>query len=102
MNVTLQEALKNYLNEHNHTVITLKLVHNDYSSANMNSKMPAITFQAPDVLEDFDTQTVDGFTLYLEKGVVAYDNHLEFVLEKLLGINACHVKGLDLDNVTVM
>lgn len=102
MNVTLQDALKHYLHEHNHSVIALKLIHNDYSSPNMNSKMPAITFQVPEDLEAFDTQKVDDITLYIEKGIVAYDNHLEFVLEKLLGISACHVKGLDLDNVTVM
>lgn len=102
MNITLHDDLKAYLKEKVHDTLTLKLTHNDYSSMNTESKTPEVTYHPPHNTDDFNVFTVDDITLYIDKTAKLSGDHLEFVLESLLGIHACHVKGLDLDNLKVL
>lgn len=102
MIITLHDDLKAYLKEKAHDTITLKLIHTDYSSANTESKIPEITFIPPKDSEAFNVFNVDDITLYIEKTAKSDTDQLEFVLESLLGVHACHVKGLNLDNLKVM
>jgi hypothetical protein len=102
MNITLHDDLKVYLKEKAHDTITLKLIHSDYSSSNTESKTPEVTYHPPKNVEDFDVFTVDDISVFIDKTAKSNDDHLEFVLENLFGIRACHAKGLDLDNLKVM
>lgn len=101
LNIILQEDLKEYLKKHNHDTITLKLSHSDFTSANINSMRPEIDYENPDSPEKYDEYHIDNVTIFIDKDAEAYDNTLEFVEEKALGIHRCHVKGLRLDNLKV-
>ena len=98
LNVVLQDDLKDYLNEHHKSEISLRLIHNDYSTGNINTELPRIRFKAPDDIENFDSYTVDGIRVFVDKEVQADGDTIEFYDESLLGIHRCHVKGVRLDN----
>ena len=100
MKVTIQNELNEYMHSHDHDTISLKLIHDDYSSGNVYSNHPRIRWHEPKHMENFDKYIVDDITVYVAKNVRACDDKLEFVHEKLLGIHRCHVKGLNLDYVT--
>lgn len=97
MKITLQEELKTYLKEHNHDIITLKVDHVDASSLNLDSKVPVITHHAPHHMDNYDSYEIDGFKVFIEKGILLIDDQLNFILETLLGIHGCHVTGVKLD-----
>ena len=102
MKILIQNDLKTYLDEHKHDTISLKLVHHDLSTGNIYTKVPEIKYHAPHDLDEFDDYDVDGIKIYVAKDIKAYDDTLEFVHEKLLGVHACHVKGLNLEHLTTM
>ncbi len=101
LNIVLHDDLKEYLVKHNHDTIALKLIHSDFTSANINSMNPKISYEKPDSPENYDEYHIDNVTVYVDKNAEAYDNTLEFVEEKALGIHRCHVKGLKLDNLKI-
>ncbi len=102
MKILIQDELKAYLAEHEHDTITLKLVHNDLSTGNIYTKKPEIRYSPPHDLAEFDNYQVDSLNIYIAKDILAYEDTLEFVHEKLFGIHACHVKGLNLEHLTTM
>lgn len=102
MKVIMNEDVKEYLKTHHHGEIVLKLLHTDGSTGNVYSRNPSISYHKPEKMDDFDVYEIDEFKVFIEKDVEAYDDTLEFVHEKLMGKNSCHVKGLKLDNVTIM
>ena len=98
LNVVLQENLKDYLKEHHHNEISLRLVHNDYTTGNVYTEVPRIRFKAPHDIENFDSYVVDGVRVFVDKDVQANGDTIEFFEESMLGIHRCHVKGIRLDN----
>lgn len=102
MKITLEDELKTYLKEHHHDALTLKVEHNGYSASNSNEVTPEITYHTPHDLEEYNSYTIDDVKVYVGKNVRAYNDQLDFVLETLLGIHGCTVKGLNLDNLTTM
>ncbi|MGB3366461.1 MAG: CC/Se motif family (seleno)protein [Acidaminobacteraceae bacterium] len=102
MKIIISSDAKEYLHSHKHNDIMLKLLHTDCCTGNINSRNPNISYHKPKRIDDFNMYEIDDFKFYIGKDVEAYDDTLEFVHEKLMGKNACHVKGLKLDNVTVM
>lgn len=98
LNVVINDELRNYMKEHNHDTISLKVRHNDYSTGNINTLNPKIRLKEPNHKEKYDLYRIDEFKVFVEKDVVAEDETIEFVDEHVLGIHRCHVKGLKLDN----
>lgn len=99
MKVTIQNELNEYMHSHDLNTISLRLIHDDYSAANIYSEHPRIRWEKPKHVERFDKYTIDDITVFVAKDIKAVDDTLELVHEKLLGIHRCHVKGLDLDYV---
>ncbi|MBN2260626.1 MAG: hypothetical protein JW702_08770 [Clostridiales bacterium] len=97
MIVTVEKNLMDYLHEHHHDIIKLELIHEDYSLGNIYSKMPHISYHKPPNPEYYDKYTVDDITVYVEKGISAKNDQLDFIFEKMLGKRACHVHGIVLD-----
>lgn len=102
MKIIINSELKEYLHSHEHNDIMLKLIHTDGSTGNVKSRNPEINYHIPKDMDNYNMYEIDDFKVYIAKDVEAYDDTLEFVHEKLMGKHACHVKGLKLDNVTVM
>ena len=98
LNVVLQDNLKEYLKDHHHSEISLRLTHNDYTTGNVYTEVPRIRFKAPHDKENFDSYTVDGVTVFVDKDVKANGDTIEFYDDSILGIHRCHVKGVRLDN----
>ena len=98
LNVVLREDVKEYLKQHHHNDISLRLMHNDYSTGNVYTRSPRIRFKAPRDEQNFDSYMVDGVRVFVEKEIEAYDDTIEFVEETFLGIHRCHVKGVKLDS----
>ncbi|MCD4712013.1 MAG: hypothetical protein K8R73_01905 [Clostridiales bacterium] len=99
LNIVLQDNLKAYLKKHHHDTISLRLVHNDYATGNINTINPEIHFKKPYSPENYNEYHIDDVTIYIDKEAEAYDDTLEFVEEKALALHHCHVKGLKLDKV---
>lgn len=97
MKVKLQEQLTNYMSDHHHNVISLKLIHDSYSGYDIHSQHPSIRYHEPKHMEKYNVFSIDDVTVYIEKNIKAYDDQLEFVDESLFGVHRCHVKGIDLD-----
>lgn len=97
LNVVLQDNLKDYLRQHHHNDISLRLVHNDYMTGNVYTEIPRIRFKAPHDIENFDSYMVDGVRVFVDKDVRTNDDTIEFFEESMLGIHRCHVKGVKLD-----
>jgi len=94
--VRLEEKLLNYMHDHQKDTIMLKLIHDDYSGYDINSKHPRIRYHTPRHPENYDVFTVNDITVYVERGIRAVDEELLFTYDKLLGIHRCHVMGLEL------
>ncbi|MEA3424186.1 MAG: CC/Se motif family (seleno)protein [Bacillota bacterium] len=99
MKITIQDKLMEYLHEHEYKIIKLKLVHEDYSVGNVYSKRPIISYHEPNHLERYDRYEIDDIVVYIQKGIKAKNDHIEFIFEKLLGKHSCHVKGVELDKM---
>lgn len=97
LNVVLQDDLKAYLRENHHHEISLRLIHNDYTNGSIYTEIPRIRFKAPRDIEHFDSYTVDGVMVFVDKEVKANEDTIEFFEESLLGVHRCHVKGIKLD-----
>ncbi len=97
LNIVLQDDLKTYLKQHHHTEISLRLIHNDYTTGNVYTEVPRIRFKEPRDIENFDAYTVDDVQVFVDKEVKANDDTIEFFEESMLGIHRCHVKGVRLD-----
>ena len=97
MKITIHEDLMNYLHVHEHNIIKLKTAHEDYSVGNIYSKRPRISYHEPNHPERYDKYEVDDITVYVQKGIKTKNDHIEFILEKLMGKHSCHVKGIELD-----
>lgn len=102
MKIIMKSDVKDYLHSHNHNDIMLKLLHTDCCTGNVYSRNPNISYHVPKNMDSFNLYEIDDFKVYIAKDVEAYDDTLEFVHEKLMGKHACHVKGLKLDNITIM
>lgn len=96
MNIRLEDKLVNYMHDHHKDTLMLKLIHDDYSGYDINSRHPSIRYHKPRHPENYNTHTVNDITVYVEKGIHAVDDELLFIDEKLLGIHRCHVVGVDL------
>jgi len=97
LNIVLQDDLKDYLRQHHHNEISLRLVHNDYATGNVYTEVPRIRFKAPHDIDNFDAYTVDDVRIFVDKDVKANEETIEFYDESMLGIHRCHVKGVRLD-----
>lgn len=99
MKVTIQKELSDYMHEHNHNTISLRLIHDDLANGNLYSNHPRIRWSQPKHTERYDKIEVDDFTIYVEKDIKTNNDSLEFIDEQLFGIHRCHVRGLNLDFV---
>lgn len=97
MKVKIDHNLEEYMHKHHHDTISLKLVHDDLSIGDVNTKQPRINYKTPNHEEQFDKYIVDDITVYVSKNVECEKDTLEFVDEKLLGMHRCHVKGIKMD-----
>ena len=94
--VKLDEKLIDYMHDHQKDVIMLKLINDDYSGYNFNTKHPRIRYHKPRHPENYDVYTVNDVTVYIEKDIETVDNNLLFTDDKIFGFHRCHVKGLEL------
>ena len=97
MKVSIETGLNEYMHSHHHDTLMLSLIHDNYGAGNVNSNHPRIRYHEPKHPELFDKYLVDEIMVYVSKEVKAYDDELEFVHEKLLGVHRCHVTGINLD-----
>lgn len=95
--VTIQKELSDYMHAHHHNTISLRLIHDDIGVGNMNSIHPRIRYKVPKHTERFDKFVVEDFDIYVEKGIEAKEETIEFIHEKMFGVHRCHVRGINLD-----
>ena len=99
MKITIHDDLMKFCCFGLTRIVKLKIVHEDYSVGNVYSRRPRISYHKPNHTERYDKYEVDDITVYVEKIIKTKNDHLEFVLEKLMGKHSCHVKGIELDAV---
>lgn len=100
MKVQLEDQLVNYMHDHHHDILTLKLIHDTYGGTDVFTTHPSIRYKKPRHVEDFTTYHVDDITVYVSNEIKAKDETIKFIDEKMLGIHRCHVVGLDQDFIT--
>ncbi|MCK8060046.1 MULTISPECIES: hypothetical protein [unclassified Fusibacter] len=96
MKVLIQDELKSYMHEHNHNIISLRLIHSDYNGSNIHEYRPSINYHEPADMDDFDEYDVDEFKVFVDKHVTPTNDTIEFTHDKLMGINFCNVEGVNL------
>lgn len=97
MNVIIDHDFEQYMHNHHHDILTLKLVTSGYSIGVSTSVEPKINYRKPRHEELYDKYIVDDITVYVAKNIKSFDGTIRFEDKKILGMHRCNIRGVKLE-----